>query len=96
MSAKLVNEWSNLDTPHKQFVLRVRDGMGGKHAASPCSIDSEERHDPPNDRHFKSIALWEKTESLGFIVCTGSFRWVTTAKFSELEDLLFGIKGEFE
>ena len=58
-------DWYALDNEHKKFVLRVRDGNGGKHAAEPSSIDSTERCKPPNEEYFESIALWKKlTERL--------------------------------
>lgn len=85
----LLEDWSKLDLDHKKFVLRVRRGGGGKHAAGPHSIDSGEREPPPNEEYFKSIALWEKSEEIGFIKCIGSYRWVTTQKFSDLEVLVF-------
>lgn len=89
--SKLLDDWNALDTEHKKFVLRVRDGGGAKHSAAPHSIDSEERHDPPNDEYFKSVPLWEKTEASGFIECIGSYKWITTDKYADLEAELFGL-----
>ncbi len=87
----LLEKWDNLDSDHKKFVMRVRDGNGCKHAAEPCSIDSDVRLDPPNEEYFESIALWKKAEETGFIECAGSYKWVITNKFRILESVLFGI-----
>ena len=80
--SELLEDWSRLDKQHKEFVLRVRNGSGGKYAAEPHFSDSD-----PEEQ----IALWEKTERLGFIECTGSYSWVTTAKYADLERELFGL-----
>jgi len=88
---ELLSEWNNLDVDHKKFILRVRDGNGGKHAAEPCSIVSDVRFDPPYDEYFTSIALWEKAEKSNFIECTGSYKWIATNKFKDLESELFGL-----
>lgn len=88
---KLLDQWNELGNEHKKFVLRVRNSGGGKHGAQPSSIDSNERFDPPNQEYSKSISLWEKAEKSGFIECIGSYKWITTAKYSDLELLVFGI-----
>jgi hypothetical protein len=87
----VLDDWNKLDSDHKKFVLRVRNGGGGKHAAEPHSIESAERCDPPNDEYFKSIALWDKAEASGFIECIGSYKWITTDKYSDLELHVFEI-----
>jgi hypothetical protein len=88
---KLLEDWNKLDDDHKKFVLRVRDGGGCKHGADPSSIDSEVRHEPPNEEYFHSTSLWEKTEESGFVECIGSYKWIVTDKYKDLEALAFGI-----
>lgn len=88
----LLKDWNKLDSDHKKFVLRVRNSNGYKHGAEPACIDSNERHDPPNEEYFKSIALWKLTEGSGFIECIGSHKWIVTDKYKDLEKLLFGIE----
>ena len=83
----LIHEWNKLDRHHKKFVLRVRDGGGGKHAAAPHYCDSDEK----NEYGFKQIALCHKAEESGFIECVGSHKWITTNKFAELEAELFAL-----
>lgn len=85
----LLNDWNSLDIEHKRFILRVDKSRGGKHGAEPCSIGSDVRYDPPNEECFKSIALWVKAEKSGFIECVGSYKWVTTDKYADLEKELF-------
>jgi len=88
---ELLKRWNELDREHKKFILRVRDSGDCKHGAEPTSIDSTERHDPPNDEYFKSIPLWEKAEESGFIKCAGSYKWMITDKYRDLENKLFEI-----
>ena len=84
----LAIDWNKLDDEHKRFVIRVRNGSGGKHAAEPhYQLTGEEC----SEGYPEQIALWEKAEASGFIECTGSYKWVTTAKFADLEKDLFGI-----
>ena len=87
----ILENWNNLDSDHKKFVLRVMRGNGCKHSAEPCSIDSDIRLDPPHQEYFESIALWKKSEESGFIECTGSYKWIVTNKFRELERIIFDI-----
>lgn len=83
----LLNDWNQLDIEHKKFVLRVRAGRGCKHSAEPHHCDSEEK----NEYGFEQIALWKKAEASGFIARVGSYKWVTTDKFADLERKVFGI-----
>lgn len=85
------DDWNKLDNEHKEFVLRVREGCGGKHAAEPHSMDSDIPLKPPNEDLFEVIYFYEKAEASGFIECVGSWKWLVTDKFNTLEDELFGI-----
>ncbi len=80
--SKLLEEWNQLDSEHKKFVLRVRDSGGAKHGAAPCSKFND-------DINEASVSFWTECEKLGFIECIGSCKWITTDKYAELEKELF-------
>lgn len=84
MYTEITDDWDSLDNEHKKFALRVRNSRGCKHGASPCSSFSENIDEP-------SIGFWTECERLGFIECTGSYKWEITDKFSTLERELFKI-----
>ena len=73
-----LNHWLMMKRPFKEFVLRVESGGGAKHSAEPHFTDCD-----------KQIPLWKMPEALGFIKCTGSYRWVVTDKFKSIKELLF-------
>ena len=79
---KRKKDWNELDAHHKNFILRVRNGCGGKYAAEPHTAEIG-RVDVP---------LWELAEKSGFIESTGSYKFVVTAKFWALESDLFNVK----
>ena len=83
--SKLKSDWNKLDNEHKKFVLRVHASNGGKHGAEPSSMFNEEIDEP-------SIGFWHECEKLGFIACVGSYKWMSTDKYSELVRELFCIK----
>ena len=64
------NDWYKLTEQEKSFVFRARKSRGGKYNCEPHS--------------YNDIALWEKPEQLGFIECTGSYKWIVTEKFNSL------------
>ena len=84
----LLDEWNLLDKDHKEFVLRVLDSKGGKHAAEPEYEDTKE---PNGFGGMKQLALWEKAEESGFINCVGSYKWMVTDNFIKLQRELFEI-----
>lgn len=75
-------DWDKLDQDHKRFILRVRDSNGCKHGA--------------DSSYTKDVVLWNKAEKSGFIRCIGSFKWVVTSKYYDLEKELFGIENPSE
>ena len=81
--SNVLQDWNKLDKDHKQFILRVRMGNGAKHAAEPHYKWSDDTN------HIK---FWALSEDSGFVRCTGTYKWVVTDKFNDLESELFGVK----
>lgn len=75
----ILQQWLALDVEHRKFVLRVRNGNGGKYAAT------SERDE---DGNIKEVALWKKAEESGFVKCVGSYAWEVTKKYQALEPIL--------
>lgn len=74
----VIKEWKSLSKEEKDFVLRVSNNQGVKYGAEP---------------HFSKnsmVSLWENPEKLGFIQSVGSYKFVVTDKYKEIENILKG------
>lgn len=74
----VIKEWESLSKEEKEFVLRVSKNEGTKYGAEPyCD-------------YANNINLWENPEKLGFIQSLGSYKFVVTEKYKEIENVLKG------
>lgn len=81
----ILQKWKQLSKDEREFVLRIKENGGFKYGGEPHYINSDEEDE---NGYKKQIALWENPEELGFIKCIGSYKWIVTEQYIELENYL--------